>query len=56
MGITSLSSFVDFSITAIQAASFRRVTCLDGVNAATNAVCCASFTLCDDLQTHFYVH
>ncbi|KIJ47125.1 class II peroxidase [Sphaerobolus stellatus SS14] len=54
MGFASFISFVGFSVAAVQAANFRRVTCPDGVNTATNAACCAFFALRDDLQTHLF--
>ncbi|KAH8110317.1 manganese peroxidase 2 [Phellopilus nigrolimitatus] len=36
------------------AANYKRVTCPDGVNTATNAACCAFFALRDDLQTNLF--
>ncbi|KZS88754.1 peroxidase [Sistotremastrum niveocremeum HHB9708] len=40
--------------TAVSAANFKRVTCPDGVNTATNAACCAFFALKDDLQENLF--
>lgn len=38
----------------VAAANFKRVTCPDGVNTATNAACCAFFSLRDDLMTNLF--
>ncbi|KIJ44687.1 class II peroxidase [Sphaerobolus stellatus SS14] len=54
MGFASLISFVGLSVAAVQAANYKRVTCPDGVNTATNAACCAFFALRDDLQTNLF--
>ncbi|KZT38834.1 peroxidase [Sistotremastrum suecicum HHB10207 ss-3] len=40
--------------TAAQGAHFKRVTCPDGKNTATNAACCAFFALRDDLQENLF--
>ncbi|EJD02557.1 manganese peroxidase 3 [Fomitiporia mediterranea MF3/22] len=36
------------------AANYKRVTCPDGVNTATNEACCAFFSLRDDLQNNLF--
>ncbi|KAH8113582.1 manganese peroxidase 3 [Phellopilus nigrolimitatus] len=38
----------------VGAANYKRVTCPDGVNTATNEACCAFFALRDDLQTNLF--
>jgi len=38
----------------VSAANFKRVACPDGVNTATNAACCAFFSLRDDLMTNLF--
>ncbi|KIJ42646.1 class II peroxidase [Sphaerobolus stellatus SS14] len=54
MGFASLIVFIGISVAAVQAANFRRITCPDGVNTATNAACCAFFALRDDLQANLF--
>jgi len=39
---------------SVSAANFKRVACPDGVNTATNAACCAFFSLRDDLVTNLF--
>lgn len=38
------------------AASYKRVTCPDGVHTATNDACCVFFSLADELQTNVFNH
>jgi len=38
----------------VGAANYKRVTCPDGVNTATNAACCVFFALRDDLQENLF--
>ncbi|THH03758.1 hypothetical protein EW145_g6030 [Phellinidium pouzarii] len=38
----------------VGAANYRRVSCPDGINTATNEACCAFFALRDDLQTNLF--
>ncbi|KZS98192.1 manganese peroxidase precursor [Sistotremastrum niveocremeum HHB9708] len=40
--------------TAVSAANYKRVTCPDGVNTATNEACCVFFALRDDLQENLF--
>ncbi|EJD05293.1 manganese peroxidase 2 [Fomitiporia mediterranea MF3/22] len=40
--------------TSVAAANYKRVTCPDGVNTATNEACCAFFALRDDLQNNLF--
>ncbi|EJD00764.1 manganese peroxidase 2 [Fomitiporia mediterranea MF3/22] len=40
--------------TAVTAANYKRVTCPDGVNTATNEACCVFFALRDDLQNNLF--
>lgn len=42
------------SLSVSYAALTRRVSCPDGVNTATNAVCCQWFTIRDDLQNNLF--
>ena len=42
------------SLSVSYAALTRRVNCPDGVNTATNAVCCQWFTIRDDLQNNLF--
>ncbi|KAL5512232.1 hypothetical protein ACEPAG_3517 [Sanghuangporus baumii] len=47
------AAIVTLATTAF-AANYKRVTCPDGVNTATNAACCAFFALRDDLQNNLF--
>ncbi|EJD05363.1 manganese peroxidase 1 [Fomitiporia mediterranea MF3/22] len=38
----------------VNAANYKRVTCPDGVNTATNEACCPFFALRDDLQANLF--
>ena len=38
----------------VSAANFKRVSCPDGVNTATNAACCALFAVRDDIQQNLF--
>ncbi|EJD00765.1 manganese peroxidase 2 [Fomitiporia mediterranea MF3/22] len=40
--------------TTAAAANYKRVTCPDGINTATNEACCAFFALRDDLQNNLF--
>ncbi|KZT40906.1 manganese peroxidase 2 [Sistotremastrum suecicum HHB10207 ss-3] len=40
--------------TAVQAASYKRVACPDGVHTASHQACCAFFALRDDLQENLF--
>lgn len=53
----SFKAFLGFItlVTAVSAANFKRVACPDGKNTATNAACCAFFSLRDDLQENLFV-
>jgi hypothetical protein len=55
MGFSSLLTLVILPVVAVRAANFKRVTCPDGKNTATNAACCDFFALRDDLQANLYV-
>ncbi|KAI5117136.1 hypothetical protein M0805_008255 [Coniferiporia weirii] len=47
--------FATITLAALaSAANYRRVTCPDGVNTATNEACCAFFSLRDDLQENLF--
>jgi len=49
----SLLVLVSLAVSA-SAANFKRVACPDGVNTATNAACCAFFSLRDDLLANLF--
>lgn len=52
MAFKSLASFFVLAVSVANAANFRRVSCPDGINTATNAICCNFFALRDDLQAN----
>lgn len=52
MAFKSLASFFVAAVSVANAANFRRVSCPDGINTATNAICCNFFSLRDDLQAN----
>lgn len=53
MSFAKLLSVVSLAA-AVSAASIRRVACPDGVNTASNAACCAFFSLRDDLMANLF--
>ncbi|KAL5498489.1 GP1_2 [Sanghuangporus vaninii] len=49
------STVVSVAVAAlVNAANYKRVTCPDGVNTATNEACCPLFTIRDDLQANLF--
>ncbi|OCB83925.1 manganese peroxidase 1 [Sanghuangporus baumii] len=53
LSLTSIVVSVAFAA-LVNAANYKRVTCPDGVNTATNEACCPLFTIRDDLQANLF--